>query len=1106
VRGSASRRGPRPGQPRTVAQTFNPARATLDSLVVEPEGNADVKSTTTYTFDERGMLTETKVSGSGTSRVETTIYDSVEGMYPEQVFDGLRQKTINFYLRGHDSLAWSRDPNGKVTRWKYDGFGRLRTVDGPSQADSDILYTAEAGRPLVVETRAAGGAATRLGYDRLGREVMRARKNLNGTWSEVRQEYDRLGQIARVVRPYGETRFSYDIFGRVISERRPDEGSQDPLGVAIRTEYRDHYETRTFDQRHVQRPRESYVKTDGLGQVVETGEKVEGRFVVTNYEYRPLGLLESVTHGPSGSRSTTSMEYDLLGRRTKLTTPDTGTTTTKYNALGEVREEQDQTGRLTKFERDVAGRVQQKIDADGVTQFLHDSAPNGLGALAAARAANGVVTVLAYEPTFGALRRTDLYVPDASAPTSMGAPGPFSIEQTMDEFGRTSTVTYPATGASAPFATKYEYAGNGVLSRVQNPEGTTNYWRLTEEDPFGRVKVETFGNEVTSTRQYSPLTGRLQSITTVKPSEVQTFQNLRYEYNPDGTMRLRSDARQALHEGFVHDELGRLESWYEANGQGEAINDGWRVNFKYDDRGNLTDRIVESGGQVTQSIKHRFEGTPQAGPHRVTRSDLWPGATFGYDGVGNVQNHPGVGTIDYTAFNLPRKITKQSQVTTYAYDAFGGRVSKTWTGGSSPDVVYMGGLYERRKDGNDFVHVHYIPAAGRVVAQVTRSNQSSEDDVTYLYADHLGSTEVVHKSNNTMDVRRQDPFGHPVAIVNGRIVPTVSATPPGAASASAVTRGFTGHEEEPELGLVNMQGRIYDPRLGRFLQADPFVQAVYFSQSYNRYSYAWNNPLRRVDPTGFESESRELTDRELFALQCQRFSSCSDYGDPDGFAELGLEKLIQMAQRDNIEDDAGLIFANLQELRAEMAAGFRAEREAIEQTRLDQGGSTAEVLDPSRGGPEALGEVYGDLEASPRGRGRGLRMWEPPNLRPARPAPLPRPHNAPMRGPVVYPRGEGAASGPVPRGYTSVSRWVDAQEAQLWMKGQGTFIPPGVGRDTGRVFVTAPDMPRPGMAGPIRIDFSVPQSALQPGGIQGWYWLPQSIQNTPIYNVSIHHP
>jgi RHS repeat-associated protein len=71
-------------------------------------------------------------------------------------------------------------------------------------------------------------------------------------------------------------------------------------------------------------------------------------------------------------------------------------------------------------------------------------------------------------------------------------------------------------------------------------------------------------------------------------------------------------------------------------------------------------------------------------------------------------------------------------------------------------------------------------------------------------------------------------------------------------------RGFTGHEHLPQFGLINMnslprqhdEGRVYDPFLARFLSPDPFVQAPDYSQNYNRYSYAFNNPLKYTDPDG----------------------------------------------------------------------------------------------------------------------------------------------------------------------------------------------------------------------------------------------------------------
>ncbi len=65
--------------------------------------------------------------------------------------------------------------------------------------------------------------------------------------------------------------------------------------------------------------------------------------------------------------------------------------------------------------------------------------------------------------------------------------------------------------------------------------------------------------------------------------------------------------------------------------------------------------------------------------------------------------------------------------------------------------------------------------------------------------------------------------------------------------------GFTGQEEDDEAGLVNMRGRIYDPKVGRFLSTDPLVSRPGFAQSWNPYSYVLNSPLNFTDPSGFDA-------------------------------------------------------------------------------------------------------------------------------------------------------------------------------------------------------------------------------------------------------------
>ena len=67
--------------------------------------------------------------------------------------------------------------------------------------------------------------------------------------------------------------------------------------------------------------------------------------------------------------------------------------------------------------------------------------------------------------------------------------------------------------------------------------------------------------------------------------------------------------------------------------------------------------------------------------------------------------------------------------------------------------------------------------------------------------------------------------------------------------------GYTGHEHFDAAGLIHMNGRVYDPRLGRFIEADPYIQAPGNLQSFNRYTYVRNNPFFYTDPSGYLSLS-----------------------------------------------------------------------------------------------------------------------------------------------------------------------------------------------------------------------------------------------------------
>jgi len=133
---------------------------------------------------------------------------------------------------------------------------------------------------------------------------------------------------------------------------------------------------------------------------------------------------------------------------------------------------------------------------------------------------------------------------------------------------------------------------------------------------------------------------------------------------------------------------------------------------------------------------------------------------------------------------------------------------------------------------------------------------------TYTYHDtKVHAVETVENPNGLIPATKiyythKDHLGSIISITdgNGSAVFKASYDAWGQQTITANTfkfhRGFSGHEHLPEFGLINMNGRMYDPIVGRFLSPDPFVQAPDFSQSFNRYSYCINNPLKYTDPTG----------------------------------------------------------------------------------------------------------------------------------------------------------------------------------------------------------------------------------------------------------------
>jgi RHS repeat-associated protein len=141
----------------------------------------------------------------------------------------------------------------------------------------------------------------------------------------------------------------------------------------------------------------------------------------------------------------------------------------------------------------------------------------------------------------------------------------------------------------------------------------------------------------------------------------------------------------------------------------------------------------------------------------------------------------------------------------------------------------------------------FVSAGGDPVVMLKRANGTGSFVPYYPHRDNIGSTVAITSSTGAaLERLAYEPFGKRRS-VNGASDPT------NAIKGANTDRGFTDHEHLDDLALIHLNGRVFDPLIGRFLSSDPTVQFGDDLQTYNRYSYVSNNPLNARDPTGYFS-------------------------------------------------------------------------------------------------------------------------------------------------------------------------------------------------------------------------------------------------------------
>lgn len=834
----------------------NAAPGVLCSETIEPGDSAGLWQETRSTYDAFGNRVSTTVSfrdpidNALRTRTTTTRYDS-QGRFPISTSNALGHTETRSFNPRNGAPERITGPNGQVTTFAYDAFGRqvLETVFDPeghplAQRFTGSYNDASCG-PLAAQesycliSRSSDGAATRVFHDRLQRERRRENKAFaDGSWSASSTTYDALGRKATISKPAGNgtvtTALSYDTLGRVIQESTTGTGQS-----LITTTSNQGLSTTVTQTGTGLSPRSITKVVNSQGQTLSVSEGLGSSTpATTTYLYDVWGNLSRVS-GPSGIPET--MAYDLRGRKTVLDNPDSGRWTYQSNGLGELVRQTDAKGQTTRQFYDALGRLIERREHPGaesttpfVTVWTYDRYADGsvcnqgLGKLCEVRSATvsrsgmlpGSPLDLPPGPGNSLVRQITRYDNAGRADqqqtlVSENSPqGPtlksFSTLTSFDALSRVERIVHP-DGTTL----QHRYtAWSGQLDQLR--DASTVHWQATARTADGQIATMNLGPQ-TSRKTYDGF-GRVSSS---QAGASNLVQNASTTFDALGNLLSRSDsASNQPAQTFGYDALNRL-----------TTQDGANI-ATYDPAGNLQTR--NSGAY-----------TYQPGTHRVSAAN---GYAFHYDANGNVDNLSGANakTLTYTPFNLPSQISTSSATLAYLYDGSHSRLREV---SSTLGTTWLLGAYEEHTRPDGVVeHRHFLNTPEGAIGLYTRRSDGSAS-TRYWHKDHLGSLVALTDENGAVvDRYTYDAWGK-------------RAHPAGTGSEE---RGYTGHEHLVEVGLTHMNGRIYFDEVGRFLQADPIVQAPYNGQSYNRYAYVFNNPLSFTDPSGFSAWTKWR--RPLFAL------------------------------------------------------------------------------------------------------------------------------------------------------------------------------------------------------------------------------------------------
>jgi RHS repeat-associated protein len=800
-----------------------------------------------YAYDGDGNLTRSAdETGSITdpNRRTDIAFDTTWNLFPVTETTpanefGTRLVTTTAWDVGCAAKTSLTDPNGAVTTTTLDPFCRVATVEKPLGDYEHWTYVDDAVNGCTARTVApapTGQTAelfTETLFDGLARPAKVTKSGNSATQPIIVETgYDGRGNKASETLPrYGTAatytrNFRFDALARPIATIEPD-GAETTTTYGLSPEPLGHLAGTVTDPNG----NVAVTHTDGFGRDIRRDRVLSSTQTATTHITRDaMGRVTGITD-PIGA--VWANVWDSLGRRTSATDPDLGTWTYEYDAAGRLTKQTDARANVVTLAYDNLGRVLTRtVTPSGgtadITRSVWDEVRAGaanLGRLS--REASAVARVCRDHDAAGRVLSERWTLP-ADTTTACGTDPAgsesFTLSTTYDAGGRVTTRTWPdgdVTGnAASPM--KYDYAG-----RLKNIPGLVSVFNY---DAAGHTTRAVYANGVSSIFGYDARRGWM---TTVSHEEAGTaFETKSYAHDTGGRITAITSSTPGESWTYTYDRLDRLT---------KATN--------LDDATRTQSFVYDLGSRFTAVTGNGAYAYDPAHPHApITVGN----GSYTWDAAGNMTT--GLSrTFTWDGENRPATITKGSTSLALAYAPGGERVVKSVThpatgcsGTKTDTVLTLSADSERRTS--------WTCSSGAWVSKTEWTKYPHPDakkvgtgataDTFFLHRDHLATvSRITDIGAATVETDSYKPYGTRTS--------TLSAGSDGVTPDRADSKGFTGERDDPEVGLLYLHARYYDPKLGIFVSPDtwdPLKEGV----GTNRYAYAGNDPVNKADRNGHD--------------------------------------------------------------------------------------------------------------------------------------------------------------------------------------------------------------------------------------------------------------